>query len=287
MVQTITILSNGSYSPNSIIDLGNKYENVGDQLIFNIPEDYKPGHNNFAYYLTFKMTKKDRILLPIAVINNQLIFTITTSITKYSGTYEIIFLATETEIVDANDESNSIVFVSNVMQGEVRDNFLTNPVTTETLDENLKTIYDQLMALYNTVDYKLTHDQFMGPYYYPEITDGVISWTREQTSDEQPPLPAAVDIRGPRGYNGNYYRPTIADGIIKWTGYKWQDGTYIIDPDAAAVEDYNLTTDINAAVEAQCDLDLPDLVEKGLDERIKFEYDTTTQTLYIYDVREK
>lgn len=285
MIQTITILSNGSFSPNSVIALGNKYENVGDTLVFNIPSEYGRAHS-YAYYLTFKMPKHDIILLPVNIVNNVLTFFITYAVTQYAGTYEMVFLATETAIVDNNIDEAGVVFVSNVMTGVVANNFLTNPVTNEELDENLQTVYDNLMSLYNTVEEKLEDDEFVGPYYYPTVNDGIISWARYKTTSVQPPLPQPVDIRGPRGWTGNYYKPTIASCIISWTGYKYdsQSGGYIVDPGADPVADYNFEQDLVDAVNTKCDVALPSLVEAAVNARIRFEYDVETQTLYIYDV---
>ena len=128
----ITITANGNVAPNKVIDLGFKYENVGDVITFEIPEEYKKYH----HYLVFYMKRKDTILLPV----NDLTFKVSTTITRNPGTYEIVFIATESMVVNGDINQARKVFVSNTMIGIVKDNFLQDPAPEDFVDPNLQII---------------------------------------------------------------------------------------------------------------------------------------------------
>jgi hypothetical protein len=179
MITKVTILSNGIVSPNSVIKLGNKYESVGDAIVFDIPQNYLPYH----HYLLFKMKKKDTILLPVNYIKdeeglvNGLTFFITTAITKNAGRYEIIFLSSEDKIASQDDlDQRRLVFVSNTIVGEVADNFLTDPINQDVMDKNLEVMYNQMRDVKKQFEDELSSGGFIGPYYKPTVTkDGYIS----------------------------------------------------------------------------------------------------------------
>ena len=143
MTTKITILSNGSVAPNKPIALGHKYENVGDILQFNIPTQYKSYH----LYLAFRIKKKKPFLLPVNKNGDSCEFQITSTVTKNAGTYEMVFLATENQIVDDDIDTIRMVFISNTMQGIVTDNFIEDCVLEEEMDPNFQTVYDELLDL--------------------------------------------------------------------------------------------------------------------------------------------
>ena len=167
----IRLTSNGNFSPNVTFDLGFKYESVGDTLEFILPDEYKKETNH--YYLTFKMKRRETMILP--VMNYK--FTITRTITENPGIYEMIFIATENEIVNGDIDEAVRVYVSNIMKGEVKDNYLSDPITTEVQDKNIELYYNKLDALYDELNHKHETGFYQGDYYKPEVDEfGNISW---------------------------------------------------------------------------------------------------------------
>jgi hypothetical protein len=147
-ITNITIMDNGNVSPNSIIQLGNKYENVRDALVFNVPwqDPYK-----YSCYLSLRLTSKSKvnnnkpILLPVNVLttaDNQqnLTFFVTTTVTKNAGTYEMVFIASTNpnlnDLTETKTDENELIFVSNVFQGVVVDNFLNGEMEINNIDDN-------------------------------------------------------------------------------------------------------------------------------------------------------
>lgn len=203
----IRLTSNGNFSPNVTFDLGFKYESVDDTLEFILPDEYKKATNH--YYLLFKMKRMETIILPVVDYK----FTITRTITERAGIYDMIFIATENEIVNGDIDEAVRVYVSNTMKGEVKDNFLNDPITAEVTDKNIELYYNKLDALADDLTNKIETGYYQGDYYYPTVDEfGYITWViREGEASE---VPLGTNIRGPRG---GYYEPYIEDGILKWT----------------------------------------------------------------------
>ena len=268
MITKITILSNGSIAPNRPISLGNKYENVGDKIQFDIPREYQGYH----YYLAFYMKKKDTILLPVNYENGSLQFTITTTITKNPGQYEIIFLATERAIKDGNIDNSRPVFVSTTMYGNVVDNFIDDPVIDEQLDPSLQIIYDELLDLRDEILEDLETDYYRGASYIPDVdTNGFISWTRSDDKDINIPTPR--NITGPQGKQGPYYQPSETDGVINWNSSR--EGMPIVDST-------DLKPMVTKAANDYLDTNLEREVAEAVDQRFTWKWDNENQILYIY-----
>lgn len=268
MITKITILSNGSIAPNRPISLGNKYENVGDKIQFDIPREYQGYH----YYLAFYMKKKDTILLPVNYEDGSLQFTITTTITKNPGQYEIIFLATERAIKDGNIDNARAVFISTTMYGNVVDNFLDDPVIDEQLDPNLQIIYDELLDLRDEILEDLETDYYRGASYIPDVdVNGFISWTRSDDKDINIPTPR--NITGPQGKQGPYYLPEEEDGIITWNSS--EEGMPVL-------EDIDLNPMVKNTSDAYLDKNLGPIVESTVNEKIMLNWDDKNQILYIF-----
>lgn len=282
MITKITILSNGNVSPKSVINLGNKYESVGDTIVFNIPEKYLSYH----HYLLFKMPKKETILLPVNYIKddegivNGLTFFITTTITKNAGTYDIVFLSAEDKINSQDDlDQTRFVFVSSTFKGEVGDNFLSDPINQDVMDENLEVLYNDMLDVKKEFEEKLAEDGFIGPYYKPTVSeDGYISWVVIDQHVNPPVIPDTQRIMGPQG---PYYKPYLTEDN-KLGFQKSQDNMDAIDSIdiniliKAAADAYlaaNLAAEVEKAV-------VP-AVEDAMDKKFKWCWNSETQTLYI------
>lgn len=281
MITKVTILSNGNVSPNSVINLGNKYESVGDAIVFDIPQNYLPYH----HYLLFKMKKKDTILLPVNYIKdeeglvNGLTFFITTAVTKNAGRYEIIFLSSEDKITSQDDlDQSRLVFVSNTIIGEVVDNFLTDPINQDVMDKNLEVMYNQMLDVKSDFEDKLKSDGFIGPYYKPTVSkEGYISWTVIDQHVVPPVIPDTQRIMGPVG---PYYIPYLTED--NQLGFK-KSG------DMDDIDSIDINKLIKDAADAYLDQYLKEEVDKAvgpavidaMDSRFKWTWNPETQTLYI------
>ena len=264
----ITITANGNVAPNKVIDLGFKYENVGDVITFEIPEEYKKYH----HYLVFYMKRKDTILLPV----NDLQFKVSTTITRNPGTYEIVFIATESMVVNGDINQARKVFVSNTMIGIVKDNFLQDPAPEDFVDPNLQIIYDKLWDLYDDLTTKNEDDYWRGAAYIPEVLeDGTIKWTRTDGKDIL--IPAPQNIRGPQGFQGPYYSPDVRDGILFWKHSQ---------PDMPEINEYDILSAIKDTttdyVEANFDKKVKPMVDEKVDNTIQLKWDKETRELFIY-----
>lgn len=265
----ITITANGNIAPNKVIDLGFKYENVGDVITFEIPEELKKYH----HYLAFYMKRKDTILLPV----NDLTFKVSTTITRNPGTYEIVFIATESVVINGDINQARKVFVSNTMIGIVKDNFLQDPVPEDFVDPNLQIIYDKLWDLYDDLTTKNEDDYWRGAAYIPEVAeDGTITWTRTDGKDILIPVPQ--NIRGPQGVQGPYYSPDIDEnGHLFWK-HSQEGMPEINDYDILSVIK-DTTTDY---VEQNFDEKVSPMVKDKVEKTIQLKWNNDTKELFIY-----
>ena len=264
----ITITANGNVAPNKVIDLGFKYENVGDVITFEIPEEYKKYH----HYLVFYMKRKDTILLPV----NDLTFKVSTTITRNPGTYEIVFIATESMVVNGDINQARKVFVSNTMIGIVKDNFLQDPAPEDFVDPNLQIIYDKLWDLYDDLTTKNEDDYWRGAAYIPEVLeDGTIKWTRTDGKDILIPMPQ--NIMGPQGIQGPYYSPDVRDGILFWKHSQ---------PEMPEINEYDILSVIKDTttdyVEQNFDKKVKPMVDEKVDNTIQLKWNKETRELFIY-----
>lgn len=266
MIATLTILENGSYSPNANFLFGNKFDNLVDNyLIFKIP----PRYRNYHYYV-YGHCEQANIFLPCNYVDGELRFYVTNSITKTPGVWEMVFIASQ-NAVDINTDLNinhvlfgPQRFISNAFYGTVNDNDLTNPPLTDVEDENLIIYYDRLNKLDDDLREAWASGDLDGPYYKPSVDkdSAIISWT--STRADMPSIPS-VNIRGPKGEQGEqgiqgpYYVPTIEDGVLGFEGSQ-------IDMPTSDLPTYNF----NDAIESE--------VKNVMDWR----WDATNQTLYFY-----
>lgn len=267
-VTKITILPSGNIAPNKVVDLGKQHENVGDLLQFDIPTEY----HGYHHYLAFYMKKQDTILLPVNNVGGVLQFEIGSRITRNSGTYEIIFLATESAVEHGDIDEAKKVFVSTTFYGNVVDNFLEDPVTDEEMDPNLKVLYDELNDLIKEVEADLEADAYVGASYIPDVDeDGVLSWTRSDGKNIN--IPDEKNITGPQGIQGPYYEPEVIDGQLEWKPSQ---------ENMPEVSNTNLNEMVETASNSYLDANLSGVVSAAVDAKFRFEWDATNQILKIY-----
>lgn len=276
MITKITILSNGSVAPNKPIALGYKYENVGDILEFDIPTEYTPYH----HYLAFYMKKHDIILLPVNKKDKKYQFTIGTTITQNAGTYEIIFLATESKIENNDIDNARKVFISNTMYGVVVDNFLKDPISDDNIDPNIQIVWDNLLDLQDRIEDDLANDAYRGAAYIPDIDEnGILSWERSDKQNIM--IPEPKNITGP---TGPYYIPRMQEGV-----FYFEKSLFSI-PDVDGVNVYAMVKEVSDAYlegnlenisSAYLDQHLEGAVEESVNAKFKYTWNETTQTLYI------
>lgn len=280
MITNITILSNGSIAPNQMIPLGHKFDNGLDSIQFDIPKEFIGNQeHNYHYYLAFSMKKLQTILLPINWnANQELEFHITTTITKNPGIYDMLFLITEEPVVNGDIDNTRKVFTSVVMKGQVLDNFLTDPISDESLDENLQFIYESLYNLRDQVLRELQNGDYIGDVFAPSVDeDGVISWTLTDAQDAEKLDITPRNITGPVG---PYYIPRVEDGVLKWTG-----SSNRIEP----IDDTNITDMVKDHSDAYLSENLEPTVtpiiknevNAAVDAKFKFTWDPVNQILYI------
>ena len=265
MITNITILSNGSVAPNKPIALGYKYESVGDILEFDIPTEYTSYH----HYLAFYMKKHDVILLPVNKKDKKYQFTIGTTITQNAGTYEIIFLATESKIENNDIDNARKVFVSNTMYGVVVDNFLKDPVSDEDMDPNIEFVWNQLLDLQKKIEDDLSNDAYRGAAYIPDVDEnGVLSWERSDKQNIM--IPEPKNITGP---TGPYYIPRLQEGV-----FFFEKSLFSI-PDVDSVNIYSMVKEVSDAYlegnlegisSAYLDAHLEGAVDKAIDEKFRW-----------------
>ena len=226
------------------------------------------------------MKKKKPFLLPVNTNDNSCEFQITSTVTQNSGTYEMVFLATENQIVDNNIDTVRMVFVSNTMQGVVIDNFIEDCVLEEELDANFQTVYDELLDLKQYLEEGLKSDEFKGISYIPSVDEnGVISFERSDGKDED--LPEPRNITGP---TGPYYIPKIQEGVLSF-----EKSVYDI-PDVESVDLFKIITDlsneylsehVDEITDEYLDAHLTAAASAAVDAKFKWSWDPDTQTLYI------
>ena len=280
MITKITILSNGNIAPDKTIPLGHKYDNALDKLHFIIPDDYK----GYYYYLAFYMKKHDAFLLPLNEVEEDCLeLIVTSSITRFAGQYEMVFIATKQEIVDGDITNEEKVFVSGIIRGVVEDNFLTDPVLGEPLDENLQIVYDKLNALITKVNTDLANDAYRGAVYIPTVNeDGVLSFERSDGKDIDIPVPR--NLTGP---TGPYYIPRMDNGILNFdkSAINIPDvpNTNVTEMVEKASNDY-LDTNLVPAIEyelSEKDDQGNTIVERAVNAKFKFTWNPETKILYI------
>ena len=289
MITKITILSNGVFSPNKIIQLGHKYDNALDTIQFEIPNEYASG---FHYYLAFQMKKKPTILLPISFNENGVLeFLITSTVTKNPGIYDMVFLVTEAKIIDGDIDNAKKVFVSDLMQGQVIDNFLKDPITDESLDDNLVIIYESLLNLRDLVLKERNEGDYLGDVFVPNVdSSGTLSWERKDAQDETNITPVNI--------TGNVYVPEINDGVLSWKRKEHQDtdvesGTYNIAENTEKITEQTAIRYLNKNIARVVEKELKEedgngktAIDSAVDKKFKWTWDADTQTLYI-EVSEK
>ena len=206
-------------------NFGNKMDNSITKVIFTDIED---NANLLNKYVAFYSPSSNIFLFPLNSEDNS--FIVTSNLTNEAGLWSMIYLATNTEIVEGNIDSEYKSFVSNAIDFSIEDNFLDDTIEEPIVDENLSIIYEQLEM---TINY-LNSDEFKedlinnlhisesdiqliinnlkndedfradmkgedGTTFTPSIDEeGNLSWSNEDGKEN----PATVNIRGPKGADG-------------------------------------------------------------------------------------
>ena len=225
MIATLTILENGSYSPSNELLFGNKFDNLVDNyLIFRIPQKYQS-----YYYYIYGHCGNANVFLPCNIINGDIVFYVTNTITKTAGRWEMVFIASQAALdINADININNIVFgsqrfISNAFYGTVIDNELTNPPLNDVEDDNLIIYYEKLNQLEESIHNAWMNGELDGPYYIPSVDDYTsnLTWTGSRAG--MPAIPE-VNIRGKQGkqgiqgIQGPYYIPVINNGLLYFNG---------------------------------------------------------------------
>lgn len=133
-------------------NFGNKYDNSIRKVIFNSIDESANLNNK---YVAFLNPSSDIFLFPLNSEDNS--FIVTSTITKQAGTWKMIYLATNTAIVDGVIDYGYKVFVSNAVDFTITENFLTDAIEEPIIDENLAIIYeklDQTIIYLNSKEFK-------------------------------------------------------------------------------------------------------------------------------------
>ena len=131
--------------------LGNKMDNSITKVILN---EIATEANLLNKYVAFLSPESEIFLFPLNSEDNS--FIVTTTITQYAGTWRILYLATNKEIIEGEIDTDYKVYVSNSTDFTITDNFLDDTIEEVIVDENLAIIYEQLEQ---TVIY-LNSDEF-------------------------------------------------------------------------------------------------------------------------------
>ena len=118
---------------------GNKMDNKITKVIFTEITDEGLLNNK---YVLLESPTGNIILLPLNTDDNS--FIITTAISSIPGTWKILYLSTDVEVIDGEINNDYKVFISNSFDFNIKDNYIDDTIETEIPDENLKTIYDEL-----------------------------------------------------------------------------------------------------------------------------------------------
>lgn len=153
MIEVLAQVSSNKNITLSKKSFGNKLDNSITKVIFN---DICEDGNLSNRYVAFLSPKSEIFLFPLNSKDNS--FIVTYTITKYAGTWRMVYLATNTPISeDGNIDYDYKVFVSNNAEFTITENFLTDIIEEPIIDENLEIIYEQLnqtIIYLNSDDFK-------------------------------------------------------------------------------------------------------------------------------------
>ena len=202
--------------------LGNKFENNITKVIFNIPAVFD---DLTKRYVLFQNSDGNRqFALPLKNDNS---FILTTIVSQESGNWKILLILKENELQeDLTSETNETIIVSDVIQGNISDNYINDSEINPEMDENLKIFYDKIEE---QITY-ITSEEFLklieskitnGATFTPNISeDGVLSWTNDKGLDN----PDSVNIKGPRGDKGDSIKGDKGNDGVTFTPSIDNDG---------------------------------------------------------------
>ncbi len=169
------------------IFLGNQHENLDETLHFLFPADYDSYYKYVTYYYKDRRTGNE--LTGISPLVNGS-FIITSAITKCAGMWELHTICKSSPIdLDAkvidltvNNSGKEHIFISDVINGRIGGNNIdVEAFNNVTIDENIASLYDSILALKNKVE---ENDKVHGENENVRKTNELVRQEAETTRQE-------------------------------------------------------------------------------------------------------
>lgn len=177
-------------------NLGNKMDNSITKVIFSEICDVGDLHNK---YVAFLSPESEIFLFPLNQEDNS--FLVTTSITQLAGTWRMLYLSTNTEITEEGTiDTNYKVFVSNSVDFQISENYLSDILEETIVDDNLKIIYEQLEQTIIYLNSSAFQEELINNLHISESDIETI--TNNLKSDEA----FKEEIRGEKGEDGASFK---------------------------------------------------------------------------------
>ena len=146
------------------LNLSNKYENLDETIVFDLPEEF----NDYRKYLLAFITVDDKqYFSPLPIINNSV--KVSSSLTQFAGLWTMYVTCRQqeldltTENVDISPKEGEHVFISDAIYGIVSNSAINKELVKNTpMDSNLKLVYDDLFDLKKQIETKLANGEFKG-----------------------------------------------------------------------------------------------------------------------------
>lgn len=140
----------------SKINIGNQWENLDEEIVFSLPDEFKDYNKYVVAYIKDKKTKEEITrLYPIQ--NNKLM--ISSGLTKISGDWHLYVLCKTSPVdlsgdtVDISAKAGEHISISDEIVATINANSISSDVfQNASVDENIKIIYDELSDLYKEVE---------------------------------------------------------------------------------------------------------------------------------------
>lgn len=181
-------IENGTPSM-SVVQLGNKYENMDEQIHFIFEEKYKNYRKYALAYLSTNIKKVNRVL----PIHND-ILDISNKLTGLSGEWTIYIMSREKSeldltqnVVELSPVDGEHVDISDSFTGVVKDNLIDkDSLENEVVDNNIKIVYDEMIALKEYFDEAKKTDFYRGKSNYElAVNNGFIGTEQEFIADQK------------------------------------------------------------------------------------------------------
>ena len=146
------------------LNLGNKYENLDETIVFDLPEEFD---SYYKYLLAFITVDDKQYFSPLPIINNTV--KVSSELTQFAGAWSLYVTCRQQELdltrenVDISAKEGEHVFISDAIYGIVSNSVINKDLVKNTpMDSNLKVVYDDLFDLKKQVETKLANGEFKG-----------------------------------------------------------------------------------------------------------------------------